>query len=339
MVISDSGNDLIAAIYGAIIEPSGWDEVASCIVEATKLMSGGLIMEKANAAHQVELAEWQLLETLAPHLQRAAAIHDLLGRVRAITNTLGEAVAAAGFAATASSPLGIEGHPNQGHPNRSGNDNTITRFGWKAQNKSITMFAAEAYNVEMGITNELFPTATEEDPACNGPEKPEPNDVTRTATNDKGNQYFNNPKHILADWMQFQILRRFIDAPHRTRTRARARSAGGMSLATRVAACVTRRKCRPRRRSTAPSCRTGPSICSRIYWCITCGGDASPMTSSKGRLGQTSFARRHFGAWDSVCSSCMMAAQTTCLPRSSSISHRKRRLIRRRKPMQSYRIS
>ena len=118
-------------------------------------------------------------------------------------------------AATASfrAPLGIEGHPNQGHPNRSGNDNTITRFGWKAQNKSITMFAAEAYNVEMGITNELFPAATEEDPACNGPGKPEPNDVTRTQTNDKDNQDFRNPKHILADWMQFQLLMRFLDAP------------------------------------------------------------------------------------------------------------------------------
>ena len=43
-----------------------------------------------------------------------------------------------------------------GHPNRSGNDGTITRFGWKAQNKSLEMFAGEAYNVEMGITNELF---------------------------------------------------------------------------------------------------------------------------------------------------------------------------------------
>jgi CxxC motif-containing protein (DUF1111 family) len=112
--------------------------------------------------------------------------------------------------ATASlrAPLGI-----QGHPNRSGNDNTITRFGWKAQNKSITMFAAEAYNVEMGITNELFPTQKEEDPGCNGPGKPEPNDVTRTQTNDKGNQAFNNPKHILADWMQFQILMRFMADP------------------------------------------------------------------------------------------------------------------------------
>ena len=48
--------------------------------------------------------------------------------------------------------LGISGHPNL-----SGNDGTITRFGWKAQNKSVEMFAGEAYNVEMGVTNELFP--------------------------------------------------------------------------------------------------------------------------------------------------------------------------------------
>jgi CxxC motif-containing protein (DUF1111 family) len=44
-----------------------------------------------------------------------------------------------------------------GHPNISGNDGTITRFGWKAQNKSVEMFAGEAYNVELGVTNELFP--------------------------------------------------------------------------------------------------------------------------------------------------------------------------------------
>lgn len=100
-----------------------------------------------------------------------------------------------------------------GHPNRSGNDGTITRFGWKAQNKSIAMFAAEAYNVEMGITNELFPTATEEDPSCQGPQKPEPNDVTRTDTNDAINESFSNPLHILADWMQFQVLMRFTDGP------------------------------------------------------------------------------------------------------------------------------
>jgi CxxC motif-containing protein (DUF1111 family) len=41
--------------------------------------------------------------------------------------------------------------------NHNGNDGTISRFGWKAQNKSLKIFAGEAYNVEMGISNELFP--------------------------------------------------------------------------------------------------------------------------------------------------------------------------------------
>ena len=50
--------------------------------------------------------------------------------------------------------------------NRSGNDGTITRFGWKAQNKSLLIFAGEAYNVEQGVTNELFPNKRETDPNC-----------------------------------------------------------------------------------------------------------------------------------------------------------------------------
>jgi len=40
--------------------------------------------------------------------------------------------------------------------NHNGNDGTVTRFGWKAQNKSLQIFAGEAYNVEIGISNELF---------------------------------------------------------------------------------------------------------------------------------------------------------------------------------------
>jgi CxxC motif-containing protein (DUF1111 family) len=49
--------------------------------------------------------------------------------------------------------LGINGRVN-----RSGNDGTVTKFGWKAQNKSLLMFASEAYNVEQGVTNEGFPS-------------------------------------------------------------------------------------------------------------------------------------------------------------------------------------
>jgi len=67
--------------------------------------------------------------------------------------------------------VGVRGHPNTvqgGTVNRSANDGTITRFGWKAQNKSLLMFAGEAYNVEMGISNQLFPQERDETPACQG---------------------------------------------------------------------------------------------------------------------------------------------------------------------------
>ena len=49
------------------------------------------------------------------------------------------------------SQLGIGGTLNT-----SGNDGTVTRFGWKAQNKSLMVFAGEAYNVEQGVSNEAF---------------------------------------------------------------------------------------------------------------------------------------------------------------------------------------
>src|SRR5882762_3049165 len=67
--------------------------------------------------------------------------------------------------------LGISGRFNH-----NGNDGTIARFGWKAQNKSLLLFSGEAYNVEMGITNELFQNERDSDPACQF--KVTPNDST-----------------------------------------------------------------------------------------------------------------------------------------------------------------
>ncbi|MDQ6869345.1 MAG: thiol oxidoreductase [Pseudomonadota bacterium] len=64
----------------------------------------------------------------------------------------------------------------QPKPNKNGNDGTIARFGWKAQDKSLLIFSGEAYNVEMGISNELFQTEREE--ASNCQFKPTPNDAT-----------------------------------------------------------------------------------------------------------------------------------------------------------------
>jgi CxxC motif-containing protein (DUF1111 family) len=53
--------------------------------------------------------------------------------------------------ASAKAQLGISGHSN-----KNGNDGTVTKFGWKAQNKSLLIFSGEAYNVEQGVTNENF---------------------------------------------------------------------------------------------------------------------------------------------------------------------------------------
>jgi CxxC motif-containing protein (DUF1111 family) len=54
----------------------------------------------------------------------------------------------------------------RGSLNTSGNDGTVTRFGWKAQNKSLLIFSGEAYNVEQGVGNELFPNERAAIPGC-----------------------------------------------------------------------------------------------------------------------------------------------------------------------------
>jgi CxxC motif-containing protein (DUF1111 family) len=62
---------------------------------------------------------------------------------------------------SAKQQLGISGRLN-----RNGNDGTVSRFGWKAQNQSLLIFSAEAYNVEMGITNEGFQSERDETANC-----------------------------------------------------------------------------------------------------------------------------------------------------------------------------
>ena len=89
-----------------------------------------------------------------------------------------------------------------GRPNTSGNDGTITRFGWKAQNKSLEVFAGEAYNVEMGVTNELFPTERDETPGCRFNGTPE--DLTN---------FDLNGTELPSDIVRFATFMRFLDQP------------------------------------------------------------------------------------------------------------------------------
>jgi CxxC motif-containing protein (DUF1111 family) len=98
--------------------------------------------------------------------------------------------------ASTKAQLGIAGHPN-----RNGNDGTIARFGWKAQNKSLTIFAGEAYNVEQGVTNDLFPNPRELGNQILGTAQPE--STIDIATGGIG------------DVEEFTVFMRLLDAPRR----------------------------------------------------------------------------------------------------------------------------
>ena len=92
-----------------------------------------------------------------PNFQRAQQSNNIIFRIPTPTfgagliENIDDSTLIANQQAQAANNLGIGGAFN-----RNGNDGTIARFGWKAQNKSLLLFAAEAYNVEMGITNEIF---------------------------------------------------------------------------------------------------------------------------------------------------------------------------------------
>jgi CxxC motif-containing protein (DUF1111 family) len=88
-----------------------------------------------------------------------------------------------------------------GHVNTNGNDGTVTRFGWKAQNKSLAIFAAEAYNVEMGVTNEGFGNEREEDANC-----------AKTGTPESDFK-FNVGGTAASDVAAFRSFMRFLDQP------------------------------------------------------------------------------------------------------------------------------
>jgi CxxC motif-containing protein (DUF1111 family) len=92
-----------------------------------------------------------------PNFAQAIANNNAIFRIptptfgEGLIENLDESTLLANQASQSGNNLGISGAFN-----RNGNDGTIARFGWKAQNKSLLLFAAEAYNVEMGISNEIF---------------------------------------------------------------------------------------------------------------------------------------------------------------------------------------
>ena len=101
-------------------------------------------------------------------------------------------------------PFGIAGSVN-----RNGNDGTVTRFGWKAQNKSLVIFSGEAYNVEQGITNELFPDERGE----GGKPDSEACRRIRPAPQDSVNYELTQPLKVIDNVNAFSNFMRFLAAP------------------------------------------------------------------------------------------------------------------------------
>ncbi len=106
--------------------------------------------------------------------------------------------------ASARGALGIAGSFNT-----SGNDGSITRFGWKAQNKSLLIFSGEAYNVEMGVSNELFPNERSAAAGCVFNSSPE--DKTHTVNESGGTT--GTASEMSSDALNFALFARLSAPP------------------------------------------------------------------------------------------------------------------------------
>jgi DNA-binding CsgD family transcriptional regulator len=97
--ITQSSTFKASQLFNEIMRPQGWADSVAIGLLLGPDFSGYLGIHRSPDAIWVEPKEWHLLETLAPHLKRAAEIHQLLSHAKAATDSLGAAVAAAGFAA------------------------------------------------------------------------------------------------------------------------------------------------------------------------------------------------------------------------------------------------
>ena len=157
--------------------------------------------------------------TLAqPNFPQQLAANNVIFRIPTPTFGLGlventpDAVLQSILASTAQARarLGIGGSFNT-----SGNDGTITRFGWKAQNKSLLMFAGEAYNVEIGISNELFPNKRSAVAGCVF--NPTPDDASNILNENSYSSYYNTTlgtvSEMSSDIVNFAVFSRLSAPP------------------------------------------------------------------------------------------------------------------------------
>jgi CxxC motif-containing protein (DUF1111 family) len=79
-------------------------------------------------------------------------------------------------------------------------DGSISRFGWKAQHRSLILFSGDAYNTEEGITNELSLNEINTTPGCDT--NPMPEDHTLYSATFPAHAFDGDPQD-LANFMRF----------------------------------------------------------------------------------------------------------------------------------------
>jgi CxxC motif-containing protein (DUF1111 family) len=205
--------------------------------------------------------------------------------------------------------LGISGQFNL-----SGNTGNITRFGWKAQNMSMLMFAGEAYNVEEGVTNDLFPNKRNPSasPQCSPNPLPEDTVNTVDSINSGSTVSDNNP-----DTINFALFMRLLAPPTPAApfTTSSTASTSSSSTTSATASSSTSTTSASMTTSTTPTSTT-VAMASVLPMAA---GSSTPSTSTSSAASTSSSSTASaasitagFQAFNNVgCSGCHIVTQTT----------------------------
>jgi CxxC motif-containing protein (DUF1111 family) len=235
--------------------------------------------------------------TLAqPNFAAAVAANNAIFRIPTPTFGLGlvenvpdsQLQAAVSAVAQQRAGLGISGQFNT-----SGNDGTITRFGWKAQNKSLLIFAGEAYNVEMGVTNEAFPNERNTTPGC--ATNPTPEDATNvtdpTPSSSPASDYS-------SDVTNFAMFMRLLapPAPATASTGPTAASGSSTQVAAATASSAIAAASSTTTSSTSTTSTTSVSTGQQVFTNIGCAACHIPnqTTAQAGSAVNPTFSNKSF---------------------------------------------
>jgi CxxC motif-containing protein (DUF1111 family) len=190
--------------------------------------------------------------------------------------------------------------------NRNGNTGNIARFGWKAQNASLMLFAGEAYNVEEGVTNEIFPnkrnmsvTPNQTVPAsAQCAPNPLPED-TSTTVDQFSPASASLPSDLMSDIVNFSMFMRLLAAP----TPAVPFTPSSTASTASTASTST---------STAASSSTTASTTQVASILPTAAGTSTTSTSSSSSSTPSAASvQAGFQAFNNVgCSGCHVVSQT-----------------------------